>query len=270
MTAFDVFRSMGNRWRRTDDLLERVPDGLDPSDDLAVFFASLDRTFPAESPISKDAHVAAMMAAQAPPAATTSVIVAPTRIPLRYRFRVLVASVTAFGTVGGMAAAGVLPGPIQGAIADAAARIGIHLPDGRGDDEPTERAPLLELDDDSRERDDAEDRADDLEDRREEEADEREDRREDRKDEHEDQLEDQRDEAEDREDEAEDRQEEVREREEESREREKDRAEDRADEEADRLEEEREEAEDREERERERAEEQEEERLEKEADPADD
>ena len=241
MSDFGVERDMNRAAvmdQKIESLLSATADAADPLvAELALMRQSLTEAFPVPTIPDhvKDSHVSRMMEAVVPVAAFAGSNVAADRTtPLEtlkasFSRRVVAVTLALSTAFGGAAYAGVLPDPVQRAVAKAASVVGLNLPGGeedvpvkdesgrsRGvDDDGRGIAPGLDgseddaadevedrRDDERDARQDAEDDArDDAEDRRDDEAD----RREDEADDARDAREDAEDEAEDRRDEAEDR-----------------------------------------------------------------
>lgn len=145
MTGLDVERDM-RRANLTDQKIESLLGGAapEPGDHLAGDLASMRQSLSEAFPLPvipehvEDSHLARMMAAAVPaPAFAAEDVRADRTAPLnslKASFSRRVAALTlAFSTAfGGAAYAGVLPGPVQGAVAKAASVVGLHLP---GDEE---------------------------------------------------------------------------------------------------------------------------------------
>lgn len=127
----------------------RVPAGGGELDDLTSFFRDLGHAFPQPRVEALEAeHLTAMMAVaeeirqdQALAPATKQPQQSVTsRHLFALRRKIAVGSAAALSAFSGMAVAGVLPPPIQTAVADTAGNVGIDLPGGSATDEPSEGA----------------------------------------------------------------------------------------------------------------------------------
>jgi uncharacterized membrane protein YgcG len=150
MDAFDDYEDEMFR-RLTADRADAIIEGRGRSDDpLATDLSAALEDLRLElleepSPDVADRHLAAMVAASRAPSAVEGLVADPAgrgamsikpaefRNPkvARRRLRVAVVGLAAcFVLVGGLAAAGALPGPAQDAVADAAELVGFDLPGG--------------------------------------------------------------------------------------------------------------------------------------------
>jgi hypothetical protein len=137
---------MGRFLRVHDRELDRVLDGQPPvgGDDLDVlaeFVSDVRRTFEvAPDAVTETRHLSAIVeAAAALPAGETSVVT-PRQRSRRSRARswtvkLVVAVILALGLFCGVAFAGVLPGPVQGAVAHVVRNVGLSVPGANDKDD---------------------------------------------------------------------------------------------------------------------------------------